>query len=566
MPANQSSEATVRVLLVDDLKDNLLALEGLLKREGVEIFKARSGTEALEFLLRFEFAVALIDVQMPGMSGFELAEFMRGSKRTRDIPIIFVTATAGDQSFSFKGYESGAVDFLLKPLDTHAVRSKVSVFTALYRQKCELKAQIVTITRLHEELSFTKTQAENANASKSMFLANMSHEIRTPLSAILGFAELLADPIQPRAEALDCSSGIQRNVEHLTELIDQILDLAKVEAGKLDLDIVRFALLPALGEIFTYLQDRAKAASLSFGVSFVGEIPQTIDGCPMRLRQILLNVIGNALKFTQQGGVNVVIQMAPKVTGASSGTLCFEVKDTGSGLSSEQQLRLFRPFSQADSSVTRKYGGTGLGLVLARRLAEALGGSVELTESSPGRGSTFAVGIGTGPLTAATMLRGVKTADLAERPEQARDLFVAGDRLKGLRILLVEDGLDIQALMRRFLEASGATVTLAVNGAEAVAMASAAEFNLVLMDMQMPVLDGYEATRELLGRGCTTPIVALTAHAMRSERDACLAAGCVECVSKPIRANALVNVVEKFARRRVSSSFSPATQVGFHSD
>ena len=192
------SDGVVKILIVDDLKDNLLALEALLRRDDVEIFKARTGTEALEFLIPHEFALALIDVQMPGMSGFELAEFMRGTKKTKNIPIIFVTATAKDQSFSFKGYESGAVDFLLKPLDSHAVKSKVNIFIEIYRQKNMLKNQLETITGLLEAVNLSKKEAEEANESKTQFLANMSHEIRTPMSAILGYSELLVNPEQTK--------------------------------------------------------------------------------------------------------------------------------------------------------------------------------------------------------------------------------------------------------------------------------------------------------------------------------------------------------------------------------
>jgi len=545
-----SQKGDVKILIVDDLKENLFALEGILKRDDVEIFKAKSGIEALEFMINHRFAVALIDVQMPGMSGFELAEFMRGTKKTRDIPIIFLTATATDQSFVFRGYESGAVDFLLKPLDTHAVKGKVNIFIEIYQQKKDLKDQLEIITGLLEALKLSRSEAERANAAKSQFLANMSHELRTPLNAILGYSELLTSPDKTNADALYFSNGIQRNIGHLTELIDGVLDISKIEAGKLEVERVQFLLLPELSEIFSSVNDLAKARGLAFDVFFDGEIPKSILACPIRLRQILSNVLGNALKFTEKGAVSVVVKLTANELGASRALLNFVVKDTGCGVAPEQQERLFRPFGQADSSVTRKYRGTGLGLALARHLAEALGGNLALTESAIGRGSTFTASLDPGPLEGEPMLEGLTKADLKAHQETPKDLFRVDQRLADLQILLVEDSPDLQLLMRCFLEVNGATVALAVNGAEAVLMAADKAYDLVLMDMQMPVLDGYEATKQLLAKGYATPVVALTANAMRGDLEACLAVGCVEYITKPVKANVLVDTVARFAKKR----------------
>lgn len=404
--------------------------------------------------------------------------------------------------------------------------------------------------QIEERTTDAKDVAEAANLAKSDFLANMSHEIRTPLSAILGYSELLANPDQTKSDALRCTTRIQRNMEHLTELIDEILDISKIEAGKLEIERVRFPLLPELSEIFTLLQDRACAKGLTFDVTFEGEIPESISACPMRLRQILLNIAGNALKFTQHGGVSIAVKLGRNLPGSGNMQLCFVVQDTGCGLAPDQQDRLFRPFSQADSSVTRRYGGTGLGLVLARRLAEALGGDVQLTGSKVGEGSTFTFRLDPGALEGIPMLKGVTKTDLKVSKHAPQDLFIPNKKLQDLRILLVEDGADNQILMAHVLETSGARVASAVNGAEALKMASENQYDLVLMDMQMPILDGYEATKQLLAKGYSTPIVALTANAMRGERETCLAAGCVEYISKPVKANVLVDTVAKFAKKK----------------
>lgn len=227
----------------------------------------------------------------------------------------------------------------------------------------------------------------------------------------------------------------------------------------------------------------------------------------------------------------------------------FAIKDTGRGLSGEDQKRIFLPFSQADSSVTRKFGGTGLGLILARRLAEALGGNVVLKESDVNQGSTFVFSLDPGPLIGVPLLEGLTSLNLKARDESPRDPFVASEKLHDVRVLLVEDGPDNQILMAHILRASGAKVDSAVNGVEAVTMAAEQDYDIVLMDMQMPVLDGYEATKQLRAMGCTTPIVALTANAMRGERERCLAVGCVDYVAKPVKGHALISVVERIVAK-----------------
>ena len=295
------------ILIVDDLKENLFALNALLERDDVTVRQAQSGQLALEMMMKHDFSLAIIDVKMPGMSGFELAEFMRGTKKTRTIPIIFVTATAKEQNFSFKGYESGAVDFLLKPLDNHAVKSKVSIFIELDRQKKELGQQLETISGLLEDLHLAKTEAERANASKTEFLAHMSHEIRTPIGAILGFSELLKSPENTVEESRRYMRVIERNSHLLLRLIDDILDVSKVEAGKTNIETIEFALNELLGDLISIMTLKASEKRIEFRVSTKTEIPSLIKTDPYRLRQILNNVIGNAIKFTETGHVEMIV-------------------------------------------------------------------------------------------------------------------------------------------------------------------------------------------------------------------------------------------------------------------
>ena len=397
-PTAELNTAKIKILLVDDLSNNLLALEGLLRRPDIEICTASSGSAALDLMIRNDFALALVDVQMPDMSGFELAEFMRGAKKTKNIPIIFVTATAKDQSFSFKGYESGAVDFLLKPLDTYAVKSKVNVFIELFRQRQKLHDQLELITGLHTDLSFSKIEAERANSFKTQFLANMSHEIRTPLGAILGFLDLLKNPACTVEEKNKYMVIVERNSQQLLSLVNDILDLSKVESGKMSIENIQFSLSELLAEFVSHIGFKTKEKGIKFVFKIIGIAPSTIRSDPLRLRQILSNIVGNALKFTDKGQIELIVSYADPI-------LKFEIRDTGIGISKTQSLMLFRPFSQANSSMTRKFGGTGLGLVLSRRLAEALNGKLDLTFTAEGHGSTFKVEINT-PLIANTPMFG----------------------------------------------------------------------------------------------------------------------------------------------------------------
>lgn len=535
--AAELDAAKIKILLVDDLSNNLLALEGLLRRPDIEICTANSGSAALDLMIRNDFALALIDVQMPDMSGFELAEFMRGAKKTKNIPIIFVTATANDQSFAFKGYESGAVDFLLKPLDTYAVKSKVNVFVELFKQKQKLHAQLELITGLHADLNSSKIEAERANSFKTQFLANMSHEIRTPLGAILGFLDLLKNPVCTMEEKNNYMVIVERNSQQLLSLINDILDLSKVESGKMSIESIQFSLSDLLAEFIAHIGFKTKEKGIKFIFKIVGLIPSTIRSDPVRLRQILSNIVGNALKFTEKGQIELIVSY-------DDPTLKFEIKDSGIGISKVQSLKLFQPFTQANSSTTRKFGGTGLGLVLSRRLAEALSGKLELASTSEGFGSTFKVEIKT-PLIANAQLVGDKNLPLTQSFATSNQ-NKSSQALSGLKVLLVEDSPDNQMLITMYLTKAGATVTSASNGAQGVEFALADRYDVILMDIQMPVLDGHEATKKLRHLEYFRPIVALTAHAMKEEREKCFDSGFTDFLTKPLQREVLIDVLSRF--------------------
>ena len=390
-------------------------------------------------------------------------------------------------------------------------------------------------------------QSEAANRSKSEFLANMSHEIRTPMTAIVGHAELLREPDQTPEERANSAEVIQRNADHLLQLINDILDLSKIESGKLSVEKIACSPCQVIAEVASMMRTRAHDKGLYFHVEYPGLVPETIESDPTRFRQILVNLVGNAIKFTQTGGIRVSCSLIDPPEAAHP-RLRIAVIDTGIGIAAERLGRLFDPFVQADSSTTRHFGGTGLGLAISRRLANALGGDIDV-ESEPGRGSSFALTLGTGALAGAKLLDRPREAELRDalRKKTPSPSQLDIPSLDGRRILLAEDGWDNQDLISHHFRKAGAAVEIAENGKVAFEKAMAAAqsdrpYDVIFMDMQMPVMDGYTATSELRANGYTHPIVALTAHAMVGDRDKCLDAGCDDYLTKPINRYSLLRL------------------------
>jgi signal transduction histidine kinase/ActR/RegA family two-component response regulator len=442
---------------------------------------------------------------------------------------------AGDlsQRVEFLGEFSVAFNCMVERLDSDRRR--------LLEQDTDLKHHA-------DELQHAVETAEAATHAKSQFLANMSHEIRTPMTAILGFAETLLEANLPEAERQEAVRIIQRNGQYLLALINDILDLSKIEAGKLEIEPVRCSPYNVLAEVTGLMAERATAKGLVLQVAHTGPVPATIRTDPTRLRQILINLVGNSVKFSSRGTILIVVHFES----AAVPQLEFAVVDSGVGMTTAEMARLFRPFTQADSSTTRRFGGTGLGLTIAKRLTEALGGEIDVW-SEPGHGSVFRVSVATGPLDGVRMLDDplAPTATSAKVKDASTESSAA--ECLGCRVLLAEDGPDNRRLITRVLEKAGAAVTSVENGQLAVDAALAAcedgaPFDVILMDMQMPVLDGYAATAQLRQRGYTGTIIALTAHAMESARAECLKAGCDDYASKPIDRKKLVELILRCTR------------------
>jgi PAS domain S-box-containing protein len=413
------------------------------------------------------------------------------------------------------------------------------------------------LVRSMEALADSKQRAESATRSKSEFLANMSHEIRTPMTAIMGFADLLLDPGTPADQRQGHLLTIRRNGEHLLTLINDILDLSKVEAGRVELEQIDFAPADVLEDVRALMAAKLQEKRLSVAIQFETPIPRSIRSDPVRLRQILVNLVGNAIKFTESGGLRLVAGLQQHGAGART-RLYVRVIDSGIGMTREQIARLFQPFAQADASTTRRFGGTGLGLTIARRLSQMMGGDIRV-ESQPGQGSTFTVEIalqdtGGFELYDPSLERMGPAAPVPGGSEGRRN------DLRGLRVLLAEDGRDNQRLITLVLERVGAEVELAENGRLACdkaldALRAGRPFDVILMDMQMPELDGWSATALLRGAQYDGPIIALTANAMEGDRGRCLLAGCDDFASKPIEKQKLLATIESW-RGRKSSTFA----------
>jgi signal transduction histidine kinase/DNA-binding NarL/FixJ family response regulator len=497
-----------------------------------------------------------------------------------DRPVVeaaFVKALQGRQTEFEAKYlrpdgETITWQVVLSPvLDCHGqARRVVEIATDITVQKraedelLHAKAELQQYTAVLESSNHTLEEfshiAEAANRAKSEFLTNMSHEIRTPMTAILGYADLMLEENIGRATR-EHVEVIKHNGKHLMGLINDILDLSKVEAGKMPIELIRCSPCELAAEVALLMRIRADAKHLKLETELAGPLPETVLTDPLRLRQVLVNLVGNAIKFTDQGEVRLAVRLT---SDGGPPRLRFDVTDTGIGMNEEQVGRLFRAFSQVDNSSIRKFGGTGLGLCISKRLTEALGGDIEV-RSEPGKGSTFSVIIDPGPLDGIRMIQNAQEALLDCPPTTTA---ATPDKLAlHTRILLAEDKLDNQQLICLLLRKAGADVLEVENGQLAVEQASAAweygdPFDIILMDMQMPVMDGFTATRKLRELGYTGPIIALTAYAMDLDRQKCLDAGCDDYATKPIDRQNLLAMVARWAgcgrTHNDSSAFSTA--------
>lgn len=405
--------------------------------------------------------------------------------------------------------------------------------------------QILSQKQFESVLAQARDDAEAANRAKSQFLATMSHEIRTPMTAILGYAELLMDPSLNAKDRDNYAITIRRSGEHLLSLINDILDLSKIEAGKMALDIGSCNIVALLADVASIMRPRTEANHLDFVIKYLGKIPKTIQTDGSRLRQTIINLVGNAVKFTEEGGVRIQVAFLKKEPSCGDQpAIRFQVIDTGIGIQKEILSTLFKPFSQGDASITQRFGGTGLGLAISYHIAQLLGGNLTVN-SEYGTGSTFTLTVPTGNLEGVPMLK--RPAEVAGEVTDYRWQPMKKD-LHDVRVLLAEDGEDNRRLIKTVLTKAGASIETVENGKLAVQRAEEETFDLILMDMNMPEMDGYTATKLLRDHGYSRPILALTANAMTEDRQRCHQAGCDDYLTKPIDRTLLIETIAKYVK------------------
>ncbi len=517
-----NSEA-YNVLIVDDSQASLDMIKDILSDQDLRIATAASGEAALKKARANPFDLILMDILMPGMDGFEVNRELKKNKKTKTIPVIFITAKDDEESI-IKGFEEGAMDYVTKPF-----------------KDAELKARInnhIELKRYKENLMQAKEQAEESSKVKSEFLANMSHEIRTPISGILGVVDLLkASSLSTQQK--DYVSIIESSTDLLMTIINDILDLSKIEAGKMTLENIPFDIRKNLNDVLALFETKAKEKDLYLKLEVADDVPQVLVGDPVRIKQIYMNLISNAIKFTEKGGIT--IRASLKDSKKEKRQIHSEIIDTGVGIDKESRERLFKAFSQADVSTTRKHGGTGLGLAISQNLTIMMDGYIGV-DSEPGKGSNFYFNI--------ALTKGDPEQLRQKSKEQEEKKFSDGQ----FSILLVEDNKINQRVSSMLLRQLKQEVDIAENGRVAVDKVKERRYDVIFMDIHMPLMDGYEATEKIRmlekeNNQSPTPIVAVTANAVPEDREKCLNIGMDDYITKPFKKENLVNIFNQLSEK-----------------
>lgn len=527
-------EVKPKILIVDDRIENLIALEVLLEDMDVEFIRAMSGNEGLIQSLKHDYALAIVDVQMPGMDGFEMVSILHESRKTSYIPVVFVSAIYRKTDHVIRGIESGAIDFISKPINEDILRGKVKLFLEMFHQKQEREQLIHQLEQTRERLEVEKAKAENATRAKSMFLASMSHEIRTPLNGIVGMIEILKHT-QNKEKIEEYLEIIEISADNLLNIINDILDFSKIESDQIELEEIPFNFRDELNNVVKLLGLKASSKRLLLTAEVDDNIPAVLIGDSVRLKQIFINLVNNALKFTEEGFVK--IKASVETMQDDHIYLKCSVTDSGIGITTAGKERLFKEFSQSEKSTTRKYGGSGLGLAISKKLTELMNGKIGV-DSEPGKGSEFWF----------TFKMQISADDSIQVSKKAK---VSQSPSKSLNVLLVDDNAINRKVAMFTLQKLGHRVESAEDGQEAVDKFLSGNFDVILMDIQMPVMDGYQATLEIRKLQeesvdvSESRIIAMTANAEKGEMEKCIDLGMDDYISKPFKSEDLEDVLQR---------------------
>jgi signal transduction histidine kinase len=530
------------ILIVDDVDANRLALSAVLEPLGQRIVEARSGEEALKATLQRDFAVILMDVQMPVMDGFATVQLLRQRDRTRYTPVIFITAF-GDIAHAARGYGLGAFDFITKPFDSDVIRARVGALTTLWQrgalleaQSQELRAQAVAAERERA----AREAAETANRMKDEFLAVVSHELRTPLNAILGWAELLSAGSLPPERVQHGLETIARNARMQARLVEDLLDVSRIIAGKLAIDRKRNDLAAIVRRAAETVAPQANGKRVGLEL-VIAPGDYEIMGDAARLQQVVWNLLSNAVKFSPEG-THVELTLA-----RSGGELELTVVDHGIGIAPDFLPFVFDRFRQAEHPGGRPSGGLGLGLAIAHKIVQLHGGEISAASDGADRGARFTVRL------PARLPEAVPQSVPHERSGpstgQWHPIALPTPRLDGLRVLFVDDEPDARELVTMVLADAGASVRTASSAEEALALVDRERFDVMVSDIGMPGEDGYSLMRKVAARPHPLPAIALSAFTSAQDRERALSAGFTTHLPKPLDAPALIAFVDRLAKR-----------------
>ncbi|HXH99381.1 MAG TPA: response regulator [Sphingobacteriaceae bacterium] len=510
----------VNILIVDDREENIIALEALIQRDDINIITTTSPNEALRICWDQDIAIALVDVQMPEMDGFELVQILKSNPRTKELVVIFVTAISKESKYAVKGLESGAVDYLFKPLDPYITRAKVDAFISLVRSQRDLKQKNIELEESQKELVIAKDQAEAAKKVKENFLANMSHEIRTPINGIIGLAYLLKHT-ELTEEQQEFLKLLEVSSQSLLGLINDILDISKIEAGKFKIVRSETNIRSLVQAVVDLMKFKSDEKNIKLVLEIDDKVPDFIMADSLRLNQILMNLMGNAIKFTDRGSVKLQVKFIEEMNNVV--LLQFLINDTGIGISEEGLAKVFNSFEQAEDTTAQKYGGTGLGLSIVKKLTDLKGGELSVS-SIPGEGSTF---------TFTNRFEVVKGKVNMEKKNSVADL----PKFDNVTILLAEDNAINQFMISKILANWNIKVDVVDDGGKVLDQIKNIHYDLILMDTHMPTMNGFEATRRIRADfdepQKSIPIISLSAAVLEEEQQAGWDAGVNDILSKP---------------------------------